>query len=129
VLAGKSYGQGSSRDWAAKGPRLLGVGAVIAESYERIHRTNLIEMGVLPLAFRPGEGWKQLGLTGRESFTLRLAGGGSLAPGCPVEVVARSDEGRTHSFTVTCRLNSATELDYYRAGGILPYVMAHRFSS
>jgi len=129
VLAGKSYGQGSSRDWAAKGPRLLGVGAVIAESYERIHRTNLVEMGVLPLAFRSGDGWKQLGLTGRETFTLRLPAGGTLAPGCPVEVIARSESGATRSFTVVCRLNSATELDYYRAGGVLPYVMAHRFSS
>jgi aconitate hydratase len=128
VLAGKSYGQGSSRDWAAKGPRLLGVGAVIAESYERIHRTNLIEMGVLPLAFRSGEGWKQLGLTGRESFTLRLPAGGSLGPSCPVEVLARTENGTARSFTVTCRLNSTTELEYYRAGGVLPYVMAHRFA-
>ena len=128
VLAGKSYGQGSSRDWAAKGPRLLGVGAVIAESYERIHRANLIEMGVLPLAFRPGEGWKQLGLTGRESFTLRLPTGTSLGPASAVEVVARSEDGTSRAFTVTCRLNSATELEYYQAGGVLPYVMAHRFA-
>jgi len=128
VLAGKSYGQGSSRDWAAKGPRLLGVGAVIAESYERIHRTNLIEMGVLPLAFRSGEGWKQLGLSGREQFTLRVPAGGTFAPGSAVEVVARSEDGRERTFTVTCRLNSPTELDYYRAGGVLPYVMSHRFS-
>ncbi|MGA8092440.1 MAG: aconitate hydratase AcnA [Thermoplasmata archaeon] len=128
VLAGKSYGQGSSRDWAAKGPRLLGVGAIIAESYERIHRTNLIEMGVLPLAFRPGEGWKQLGLTGRESFTLRLPAGTSFGPGSPVEVLARADDGTVRSFTVSCRLNSTTELEYYRAGGVLPYVMDHRFT-
>lgn len=128
VLAGKNYGQGSSRDWAAKGPRLLGVGAVIVESYERIHRVNLIEMGVLPLAFRPGEGWKQLGLTGRETFSFRLPAGTSLGPGSPVEVVARSPEGSETAFTVTCRLNSTTELDYYRAGGVLPYVMSHRFA-
>jgi len=128
VLAGKSYGQGSSRDWAAKGPRLLGVGAVIAESYERIHRANLIEMGVLPLAFRSGEGWRQLGLTGRESFTLRLPTGTSLGPGASVEVVARAEDGTVRGFTVTCRLNSITELEYYRAGGVLPYVMAHRFA-
>ena len=128
VLAGKSYGQGSSRDWAAKGPRLLGVGAVIAESYERIHRVNLIEMGVLPLAFRPGEGWKQLGLTGRESYTLRLPEGTAFGPGCSVEVVARPAEGPARTFRVTCRLNSKTELAYYRAGGVLPYVMAHRFA-
>ena len=128
VLAGKNYGQGSSRDWAAKGPRLLGVGAVIAESYERIHRTNLIEMGVLPLAFRAGDGWKSLGLTGGETFALRLPPGAPLTPGASVEVVARADDGSTRSFTVTARLNSATELEYYRAGGVLPYVMAHRFA-
>ena len=128
VLAGKSYGQGSSRDWAAKGPRLLGVGAVIAESYERIHRVNLIEMGVLPLAFRPGEGWKQLGLTGRESFTLRLPEGTTFGPGCPVDVIARSEDGTARTFRVVCRLNSKTELAYHRAGGVLPYVMAHRFA-
>jgi len=127
VLAGKSYGQGSSRDWAAKGPRLLGVGAVIAESFERIHRTNLIEMGVLPLQFRPGEGWKQLGLSGREAFTFRLPGG-SLGPGVSVEVTARSEDGSSRSFVVSCRMNSLTELEYYRAGGVLPYVMAHRFA-
>jgi aconitate hydratase len=128
VLAGKNYGQGSSRDWAAKGPRLLGVGAVIAESYERIHRTNLVEMGVLPLLFQPGEGWKALGLTGKESFTLTLAHGGELAPGVPIGVTATSADGSSKAFTVICRLNSSTELDYYRAGGVLPYVMAHRFA-
>lgn len=127
VLAGKSYGQGSSRDWAAKGPRLLGVGAVIAETYERIHRVNLVEMGVLPLAFLPGEGWKQLGLTGRESFRLRLPSGATLGPGCPVDVDAQGPDGTTRTFRVTCRLNSVTELEYYRAGGVLPYVMSHRF--
>jgi len=127
VLAGKNYGQGSSRDWAAKGPRLLGVGAVIAESYERIHRSNLIEMGVLPLLFASGEGWKQLGLTGRESFTLRVAGDGALAAGASIEVTATAESGPARTFTTTCRLNSTTELDYYRAGGVLPYVMEHRF--
>jgi len=128
VLAGKSYGQGSSRDWAAKGPRLLGVGAVIAESYERIHRTNLVEMGVLPLAFRPGESVALLGLTGRETFELRLPGSSSLAPGAHVEVTARAPDGSSRTFTVIARLNSTTEIDYYRAGGVLPYVMAHRFA-
>jgi len=128
VLAGTNYGQGSSRDWAAKGPRLLGVGAVIAESYERIHRTNLVEMGVLPLAFRPGEGWRQLGLTGRETFSLRVPPGATFGPNCPVEVVAQGTEGSPRTFTVTGRLNSATEVEYYRAGGVLPYVMAHRFA-
>jgi len=128
VLAGKSYGQGSSRDWAAKGPRLLGVGAVIAESYERIHRTNLVEMGVLPLLFPKGEGWKSLGLDGTEAFALRLADADELAPGAAVEVTATRTDGSSKRFTAVCRLNSTTELDYYRAGGVLPYVMAHRFA-
>jgi len=115
-------------DWAAKGPRLLGVGAVIAESYERIHRTNLVEMGVLPLAFRPGESVASLALTGRESFTMRLPGAGLLAPGANVAVTARSADGSSRTFPVIARLNSMTELGYYRAGGVLPYVMAHRFA-
>ena len=128
VFAGKNYGQGSSRDWAAKGPRLLGVRAVIAEGYERIHRTNLVEMGVLPLQFHPGESLKSLGLSGRESFTLTLPAPGEIAPNAPVDVEARSDDGRTTRFTVRMRLNSPVEVDYYRAGGVLPYVMAHRFA-
>jgi aconitate hydratase len=129
VLAGKSYGQGSSRDWAAKGPRLLGVGAVIAESYERIHRTNLVEMGVLPLAFASGESSKSLGLTGQESYDLRLASGTDLVPGSRIDVTATRWDGSAKKFTVICRLQSATELEYYRAGGVLPYVMSHRFSA
>ena len=127
VLTGQSYGQGSSRDWAAKGPRLLGVGAVIAEGYERIHRSNLIEMGVLPLQFRAGEGWRQLGLTGRESFALELAPGSELAPGATVQVTA-VDDGRSRTFATTVRLASAVELAHYRAGGVLPFVMDHRFA-
>jgi aconitate hydratase len=128
VFAGKSYGQGSSRDWAAKGPRLLGVGAAIAESFERIHRVNLIEMGVLPLTYRPGENWASLGLTGRETFDLALPAGTPLGPGVEVEVTARSDVGPSKTFRVQCRLQSATELAYYQAGGVLPYVMDHRFA-
>ncbi len=128
VFAGKSYGQGSSRDWAAKGPRLLGVGAVIAEGFERIHRTNLIEMGVLPLSYLPGENWASLGLTGRETFELVLPPNTNLGPGVEVEVTARPDVGPPKKFLVECRLHSATELAYYRAGGVLPYVMEHRFA-
>ncbi len=128
VLAGKNYGQGSSRDWAAKGPRLLGVGAVIAESYERIHRANLVQMGVLPLVFRPGESVSSLGLTGLESYELTLDGASDLHPNAPVRVRATASDGRTVEFTAVARLQSAIEVDYYRAGGVLPYVMAHRFA-
>ncbi len=127
VLAGKNYGQGSSRDWAAKGPRLLGVGAVLAEGFERIHRSNLVEMGVLPLTFPAGRGWRSLGLTGRESFSLRVPDG-TLRPGGPVEVSATPATGAPVRCVARCELHSETELDYYRAGGVLPYVMAHRFA-
>ncbi|HTT73883.1 MAG TPA: aconitate hydratase AcnA [Thermoplasmata archaeon] len=128
VLAGKGYGQGSSRDWAAKGPRLLGVGAVICETFERIHRSNLVEMGVLPLTFPAGRGWKALGLTGREAFELRVPGG-ALAPRGEVEVEARRDDGSAVRFVARCEIHSTTELGYYRAGGVLPYVMEHRFAT
>ncbi len=104
VFAGKSYGQGSSRDWAAKGPRLLGVGAVIAESFERIHRTNLIEMGVLPLSYPPGDSWAKLGLTGRETFDLRLPRARSSGPAPPSSSVRRTqrDERLRPSSTCGC---------------------------
>ncbi len=129
VLAGKSYGQGSSRDWAAKGPRLLGVGAVIAESYERIHRSNLVEMGVLPFTFAPGTSRASLGLSGREKFSIELAPGATFGPGAEFLARAKDDGGGgAKEFRVTCRINSKTELEHYRAGGILPYVMAHRFA-
>jgi aconitate hydratase len=123
VLAGANYGQGSSRDWAAKGPMLLGVRAVIAESYERIHRSNLVDMGILPLSFAPGEGWKRLGLTGRERMSLRTPDGGPLAPRGPIEVTATPDDGRAPIvFRATLQVHSLIELEYIRAGGILPYV-------
>jgi aconitate hydratase len=128
AFAGKSYGQGSSRDWAAKGPRLLGVGAVLAEGFERIHRVNLIEMGVLPLTYRAGDTFDRLGLTGRETFDLTLPSGTALAPGVAVEVTARPENGPAVTFPVDCRLQSATEVAYYRAGGVLPFVMDHRFA-
>ncbi len=124
LLAGSSYGQGSSRDWAAKGPLLLGVRAVIAESYERIHRSNLVGMGVLPLQFRPGEGWKKLGLTGRERITLALPEGRGFEPRGEVEGVARDDRGRELArFRARIRIDSTQEMAYYRAGGLLPYVL------
>ncbi|BDG59648.1 aconitate hydratase AcnA [Caldinitratiruptor microaerophilus] len=122
VLAGKEYGTGSSRDWAAKGTYLLGVKAVIAESFERIHRSNLVGMGVLPLQFKEGQSWKSLGLTGRE--TLDIAGiAGELRPRQDVEVVARREDGGEVRFTVTLRLDSVVEIEYYRNGGILQTVL------
>jgi aconitate hydratase len=122
VVAGKEYGSGSSRDWAAKGPLLLGVRAVIAQSFERIHRTNLVGMGILPLEFLPGESLATHGLTGRESFTIRGVAAG-LEPRSRLTVVVRTDDGSASSFEVTCRIDGPIELDYYRNGGILPAVL------
>jgi aconitate hydratase len=121
VLAGAEYGSGSSRDWAAKGTRLLGVRAVIAQSYERIHRSNLVGMGVLPLQFLPGEGATSLGLTGRESFDVTGLSDG-LSPRQQLRVVVR-DGDTERSFGAVCRLDGPIELDYYRQGGILPAVL------
>jgi aconitate hydratase len=126
VLAGKEYGSGSSRDWAAKGPLLLGIRAVIAESYERIHRSNLVGMGVLPLQFQPGETAASLGLTGEEVYSIE---------GLPEAVASRFGEGRNLSvvalpaggtpvrFSVTVRIDTPQEIRYYQHGGILPYVL------
>jgi aconitate hydratase len=121
VLAGKEYGTGSSRDWAAKGTFLLGVRAVIAESFERIHRSNLVGMGVLPLEFKQGEGWEELSLTGREVFTIE--GIESLQPRQELTVRAVREDGSELSFQVLARIDSLVELDYYRNGGILHYVL------
>ena len=121
VFAGKEYGTGSSRDWAAKGTRLLGVRAVIAQSFERIHRSNLIGMGVLPLQFADGESWQTLGLTGTE--TISIEGLTELTPRCPVTVkIAFADGSIKHAIT-RCRIDTINELDYYRHGGILHYVL------
>ena len=122
LLVGKEYGTGSSRDWAAKGTTLLGVKAVIAESYERIHRSNLVGMGVLPLVYQPGTTRASLGLTGRESFTITGIAQG-LAPGGSVKVTATDEAGKQTTFDAIARLNSPVELDYYRHGGILPRVL------
>jgi len=121
VIAGKEYGTGSSRDWAAKGTFLLGVRAVIAESFERIHRSNLVGMGVLPLTFKDGQNAASLGLTGRETFTIE--GIEALTPGQDLIVKAVREDGSTLSFTVRVRINSEGELTYYRNGGILHYVL------
>jgi aconitate hydratase len=122
VLAGKEYGSGSSRDWAAKGTMLLGVKAVIVESYERIHRSNLVNMGVLPLEFTPGESAKTLGLTGREVFDL-VGSGEALRPRGQVRVHARRDDGTEVEFTVSVRIDTPEELTAFSHGGILPYVL------
>jgi aconitate hydratase A / 2-methylisocitrate dehydratase len=122
VVAGKEYGSGSSRDWAAKGTLLLGVKAVIAESFERIHRSNLVNMGVLPLQFKPGESAAALKLTGLESFDLTGVGSG-LAPGCDIAVRARAADDALTVFTVRARLDTPEEVVAYRHGGILPYVV------
>ena len=122
VLAGKEYGSGSSRDWAAKGPRLQGVRAVIAESYERIHRSNLVGMGVLPLQFLPGENVASLGLSGTEIFDIVGVSEG-LEPHKELTVVARAGDGGEVSFQVECRIDSEVELDYYHHGGVLQFVL------
>ena len=121
VIAGKEYGSGSSRDWAAKGTRLLGVRAVIAESYERIHRSNLIGMGVLPLEFKAGENRESLGLTGHEVFDIE--GISSLAPSKPITVRAKIAGGREKQFSAIARADTPEEVVYYRHGGILQYVL------
>ena len=120
VIAGKEYGSGSSRDWAAKGPRLLGVRAVIAESYERIHRNNLVCMGILPLQFNAGETAQSLGLTGREVFNVEGLGDGSARE---VTVRVRAEDGSETTFQARVRIDTPQEIEYYRHGGILHYVL------
>src|SRR6266849_3704099 len=120
ILAGKEYGSGSSRDWAAKGPKLLGVRAVIAESYERIHRSNLVGMGILPLEFKAGENRESLGLTGHEIF--EIEGVASLAPKKTITVRAKSADGKVRTFSAVARADTPEEVSYYHHGGILQYV-------
>ena len=122
VLAGREYGSGSSRDWAAKGTKLLGVRAVLAQSFERIHRSNLVFMGVLPLEFRDGESAAGLGLTGREAFDVTGIADG-LVPRGEVRVRAAAPDGATREFTARVRIDTPDELAYYRHGGILKYVL------
>jgi aconitate hydratase len=122
IIAGKEYGSGSSRDWAAKGPRLLGVRAVLAESFERIHRSNLIGMGVLPLEFVSGENANTLGLTGLETYGVEGIAQG-LRPGQLVSISARADDGRTKNFKAITRIDTPYEMQYYQHGGILQFVL------
>ena len=127
VIAGKEYGTGSSRDWAAKGPKLLGVRAVIAESFERIHRSNLVGMGILALQFKDGENCESLGLNGTESFSIE--GLGSLSPLQTVSVKAVADDGTVTGFDVITRIDTPNEVEYFRHGGILPYVLRQTLTS
>jgi aconitate hydratase len=132
VIAGQEYGTGSSRDWAAKGPLLLGVSAVIAESYERIHRSNLIGMGILPLQFRAGQSYASLGLTGRERYDLegleQALDAGSVDERT-ISVRAISDDGVETRFEVLARLDTPQEREYYRHGGILQFVLRQLLAS
>jgi aconitate hydratase len=123
VFGGEEYGTGSSRDWAAKGTKLLGVRAVIAKSYERIHRSNLLGMGVLPLQFEAGQDRETLALSGEETYEIDGIAEG-LSPGKRLTVRATAgDGGATRTFTVICRIETPVEVDYYAHGGILPYVL------
>ncbi len=122
ILAGKEYGSGSSRDWAAKGPRLLGVQAVLAESFERIHRSNLVGMGVLPLQFKDGENAASFGLTGFETFDIEGIAAG-IQPGMRAAIRARGEDGKEKKFEAVVRIDTPYEIQYYRHGGILQYVL------
>src|SRR5213594_3332669 len=122
VIAGKEYGAGSSRDWAAKGTLLLGARAVLAESFERIHRSNLVGMGVLPLEFLPGDSAGSLGLTGREVYDVEGIADG-LTPGKRVTVRVTADGGRVREFSAVARVDTPDDVEYYRHGGLLPYVL------
>lgn len=126
ILAGKEYGSGSSRDWAAKGPNLQGVRAVIAESFERIHRSNLIGMGILALQYKDGSNTESLGLTGRERFTILLED--DIKPRQDIEVIAKKEDGGEIRFKVLCRIDTVNEVDYFKAGGILHYVLREMFN-
>jgi aconitate hydratase len=128
ILAGKEYGSGSSRDWAAKGTLLLGVKAVIAESFERIHRSNLVGMGVLPLQFHEGQTRESLGLTGEEVFDLSGIPEAITSSG-DVRVTARKPDGTETHFSVRVRIDTPQEVEYYRNGGILPYVLRQLVAS
>ena len=122
VLAGKEYGSRSSRDWAAKGTFLLGIKSVLSESYERIHRNNLVGLGVLPLQYKTGETAESFGLTGKETFTLKGIAE-NIKPLKEIQITALDDYGREINFSVIARLDSLIEIEYYGSGGILQYVL------
>ena len=122
VFGGEEYGTGSSRDWAAKGTQLLGVRAVVARSFERIHRSNLVGMGVLPLQFKDGMTRKTLNLTGHESFDVGGIDGG-LKPGMDVPLTIHRRDGTSEKVVLTCRIDTAEEIEYFKNGGVLQYVL------
>ncbi len=122
VFGGKEYGTGSSRDWAAKGTRLLGVRAVITESFERIHRSNLVGMGVLPLVFQNGDSWQSLGITGKETVTIKGLEG-DIQPRQTMDAEITFEDGSTKTVNLLCRIDTLDELEYFRNGGILHYVL------
>jgi aconitate hydratase len=122
VFAGKEYGTGSSRDWAAMGTNLLGIRAVVAESFERIHRSNLVGMGVVPLVFEEGVSWQSLGLKGDEKVTIRGLTG-SLKPRQKLTAVIAAPDGSVRNVELVCRIDTLDELEYFRNGGILHYVL------
>ena len=121
VFGGEEYGTGSSRDWAAKGTQLLGIKAVIAKSFERIHRSNLVGMGVLPLQFKPGDSWDSLGIRGDETFDVEV--GSKLRPQQEATLVIHGSNGSTRRVALVLRIDTAIEVDYYKHGGILPFVL------
>src|SRR4029079_16603732 len=128
ILAGHEYGTGSSRDWAAKGTRLLGVKAVVAASFERIHRSNLVGMGVLPLQFADGTNVQSLGLNGSEMFSLTGLSD-NIEPGQEVPLDIEGKDGKKQSIPVKLRIDTPIEIDYYRHGGILPFVLRQLLAS
>ncbi|MEQ9120991.1 MAG: aconitate hydratase, partial [Alphaproteobacteria bacterium] len=128
ILGGKEYGTGSSRDWAAKGTNLLGVKAVIVESFERIHRSNLVGMGVLPLEFKDGQTRKTLKLDGTETFDITGIADG-IKPRMDVKCTIHRADGSTEEITLLCRIDTLDEVEYYRNGGILPYVLRNMMAA
>jgi aconitate hydratase len=127
VIAGKDYGMGSSRDWAAKGTNLLGIKTVIAESFERIHRSNLVLMGVLPLQFKAGDSAETLDLTGKESFDVQIDE--NVRPRDIITVTATDEDGNKKTFEALVRFDSEVEIDYYRHGGILQMVLRDKLKA
>jgi len=127
VFAGEEYGTGSSRDWAAKGTQLLGIKAVIARSFERIHRSNLIGMGVLPLQFRGHDSWRSLGLDGSETIDVVL--GAKIEPQSQATLLIHRPGSETRELALTLRIDTPIEVDYYHHGGILPYVLRQLLSA